>query len=364
MRYSDEQRDDDFEVEIVDLPSDALHISNEKLANLPAAASYEASSKEDDFSVEIVDLPPDGTRNLASLFTDLWDRLKTLLPEVHISTDPVEESDDEDDDVGGFDFRVRDLPPEAEPKDTMPVQQKKLFLRSTRARTLIALGVVLLALLVVLPTTVPFVQKIVRNSQKATSTVPVQAKEDGPSYFVMREGGSWSFISDSQVQWIAGATIQGVDTTGPSIGPVPTDCLPGADVTDAHTIGKYPVWVSGFDGPQATIHLRDMPQTMISGRMGWSIVSTIWMHFEQKVKVKFSSANQLENGPVPLFKFDLEDPLTPSISFNSWHTSIPDYNGNLTNNWYMTLFIPGPGCYTLNASWPGGGWHLNFAAGQ
>jgi hypothetical protein len=32
--------------------------------------------------------------------------------------------------------------------------------------------------------------------------------------------------------------------------------------------------------------------------------------------------------------------------------------------WFDVLYLPGAGCYTLQASWPGGGWIVNFAAGR
>jgi hypothetical protein len=32
--------------------------------------------------------------------------------------------------------------------------------------------------------------------------------------------------------------------------------------------------------------------------------------------------------------------------------------------WNGTVYLPGAGCYTLKASWPGGGWMATFAAGR
>ncbi len=34
------------------------------------------------------------------------------------------------------------------------------------------------------------------------------------------------------------------------------------------------------------------------------------------------------------------------------------------NEWISRLFLPGAGCYALDATWRGGGWSIPFAAGR
>ena len=32
--------------------------------------------------------------------------------------------------------------------------------------------------------------------------------------------------------------------------------------------------------------------------------------------------------------------------------------------WTVIMYVPATGCYSLEASWPEGGWQVNFAAGS
>jgi hypothetical protein len=55
---------------------------------------------------------------------------------------------------------------------------------------------------------------------------------------------------------------------------------------------------------------------------------------------------------VPVFTLD---PAHPSVPVGGW-TSTERF-------WYGYAFVPGAGCYTLAASWPGGGWRVTVSAG-
>jgi hypothetical protein len=49
------------------------------------------------------------------------------------------------------------------------------------------------------------------------------------------------------------------------------------------------------------------------------------------------------------------DPADPTVPVGGWTNS--------EQFWYGYAFLPGSGCYTLTASWPGGSWRITVSAG-
>ena len=55
----------------------------------------------------------------------------------------------------------------------------------------------------------------------------------------------------------------------------------------------------------------------------------------------------------------------PAYVLDPANPSVPA--GGASDNevfWYGYVFLPGAGCYTISASWPGGGWQALVSAGQ
>jgi hypothetical protein len=59
---------------------------------------------------------------------------------------------------------------------------------------------------------------------------------------------------------------------------------------------------------------------------------------------------------------------TPTaLILNPNDPAVVSQNSNRDDQWTQFpggLTIPGAGCYGLSATWPGGSWHLSFAAGR
>ncbi len=157
------------------------------------------------------------------------------------------------------------------------------------------------------------------------------------------------------------------------LGPAPRDCPPGPapqpispDLGPA--IGGAPVWVYGnfsATGNPLTLHVYDSLPT----------------------------AHTLYGWPTPLYPFMSVDSTKP-VNLQVWNAStgavlwftIQERNGDSVNtvqllldptqatgfnaasaggyvNWFPILYVPAPGCYVMEASWPGGAWTIPFAAG-
>lgn len=157
----------------------------------------------------------------------------------------------------------------------------------------------------------------------------------------------------------------------PPLGPIPTNCAPsptgppvGGGGGLIYAAGSGPVWVNGFDGQTAIISVaRDT--TGPYSEYGWPVrIALALKHpFEQAVTLRGSD---LRTGAALWFTLTNAGPKTglvvplitvdPQQSFDSIDSTSYWWNG--------MMYLPGAGCYTLQASWQGGGWQITFAAGQ
>jgi len=150
-----------------------------------------------------------------------------------------------------------------------------------------------------------------------------------------------------------------------NVGPVPADCSAGPTPQDkfsaiSSVIGVSPVWVTGFSGPHAAVHLmydRSSPYG------GWpkKLVWEIGPHYNQSVTLH---AGSLRDNTLLKFDFSPVEPVTVSPVLNPQTPNHPvSAIGADWEEWGSYLFLPGAGCYYLEASWPGGHWRITFAAG-
>jgi hypothetical protein len=162
----------------------------------------------------------------------------------------------------------------------------------------------------------------------------------------------------------------------PPLGAIPGTCTPsptgpprGGGHTITYAAGAGPVWVDGFDGPTAIISIaRDAAGPY--SEYGWPVDTALALKgpFNEAVTLRGSDLRtgaplwfSLTNaGPetglvVPLVTVD------PQQSIDSIDSTARWWNGLW---WNGLLYLPGAGCYTLQASWSDGGWRITFAAGR
>lgn len=150
----------------------------------------------------------------------------------------------------------------------------------------------------------------------------------------------------------------------PPLGPIPRNCPPGPTPRSSlpgigPVIGGSKVWASGFNGPHAEISI-PYYDTYTQHGWSWKIVWEVGPDYTQLVTIQ---GGNLRDG-TPLW-FQVTGNPTTSPVLDPRH---PDHPGSTVGTdwaeWGSYVFIPQAGCYYLQASWPGGSWRINFAAGE
>src|SRR5712692_10542519 len=151
--------------------------------------------------------------------------------------------------------------------------------------------------------------------------------------------------------------------TPPPMGPVPHDCPPGPTPQPilpgiGPVVGSSPVWVNGFNGPHAVVYL---DQAASFDKHGWG-QKMIWEVGPNYTHLVTLHGANLQSG-APIW-FELDGIPRTSPVLDPQHPNHPGSNvGGDWAEWWSYVFVPTAGCYYLDASWPGGHWHITFAAG-
>lgn len=140
----------------------------------------------------------------------------------------------------------------------------------------------------------------------------------------------------------------------------PADCsaspAPKAVGPLGSAIGGSPLWIAGFDGPQATMKVSGARRGEhgLYGKIVWGTEPGF------SARIALTGASASDDSPL-WFQFGGGSPTTTPVLD-------PAHAGTVTagaTTWATDagyVFIPGPGCYRLSASWPGGGWSVSFLA--
>ncbi len=135
-------------------------------------------------------------------------------------------------------------------------------------------------------------------------------------------------------------TSQAAQTVLPGISPV---------------MGGAPVWAS----LSAIVHI---PSYSTYTRFGWpwEIVWEVGPSYTSSVALRGGS---LRNSTPLWFQFAGDPTIAPVLDPN--HPDHPVSNvGDGWAEWGSYVFLPATGCYYIEATWPGGSWRLDFAAGS
>ncbi len=145
----------------------------------------------------------------------------------------------------------------------------------------------------------------------------------------------------------------------------PQNCGAVPTVTASREVGKAPVWLYGFDGPRATIHLHGFSQPIVHNVYGWPIFIQLMVKDRFTLPVTLSGGN-LRNGPTIFFAFYPGERPMDSIILGTQGLVVNPIQPETGQRavWIATMFLFSSGCYTLTAAWPGGRWTVNFAAGR
>ena len=161
----------------------------------------------------------------------------------------------------------------------------------------------------------------------------------------------------------------------PALGSAPADC-PSSTATPhvggfpnqlTYAVGGPDVWVDGFDSARAVTSItRDAtgPYT----QWGWPVGIALVLRDPFNAAVTLVAHDTRTNSPL-WWAFLGSDGYTvprspPSRLIRSRIRGSLGATDGASKWWNGALYLPGAGCYTLRASWPGGGWTATFAAGR
>ncbi len=143
----------------------------------------------------------------------------------------------------------------------------------------------------------------------------------------------------------------------------------------SESVGRDPVLLSGFNGSYPTLRLG--PAAVANAyqwqapytRYGWPAPIGLILKSGFTGPVTLSGADPRTGHPlwfglVVAGVWGAPDKILPTYSLDPVNPLIPA--GGATDAekfWYGYIFLPGAGCYTVAASWPGGGWQATISAG-
>ncbi len=148
--------------------------------------------------------------------------------------------------------------------------------------------------------------------------------------------------------------------------PMPTNCpltaVPGTKVfpkgwggylQDATLIGRSPVWA----GIGLELHLWTGGDRWTGSKILWEVSQDLTTTATVRVK-------NLATGAVAWWGKGDQPPSAPVLVLDG---SNAGYHGVPESGWFewgSFLYLLTAGCYSMDVSWPGGGWHIVFAAGS
>lgn len=338
----------------------------------------------DDFEVEYFDLPVDETRSISSQLSTpgshLWMRVSSassklvleafrLLSMVRtwlLSEMPGNHFADgsSKDDI---ELEISDLPPDRfyEVSGALSFLGSRLSPGKRIWRFVMVGCTVLLMLLLILGNFPPARNQFYSLFSLFAHPAPINQaslKEESPDLGVNgNSANSFSFSQATGVIWDTGAT--------PGPAPQSQSCFASPVNVSSREAGSSPAWAVGFDGARATLHVSpiSLPVSSFPSAFGWAASITLEIQSDYTGPVTFTGGSQSDSSPL-VFGFGLDPGQAQlfSITLSTQQPVIsPDRLFKTRRTaWNITIYVPAAGCYFLKATWPGGRWIINFAAGQ
>lgn len=315
-----------------------------------------------DYSLKLEDLPAEEVRSLAATLVDIVLRITHRIP--HFKITPLPPVEDEDDECE-FDLRLTYIPQEDLPAPghapRMRFKQNRVKARRTRIIFFSAFMIVMLAVLAnAIGPVHDRIANLVSNyadtqqGQNPLSPYPGHLL-DNPTNVVVEESKTT----------ILKVTIAGQEKYVYEAAPVPFECPTSVIPGQQRQVGNFPIWLSSFGAPNTVLHLPPGYVSSMKDWQGWVV------NFQVNVKLRYTnlillSINDVNHNSSPLLR-------DPSNGSHSWRVIINPGQSQYTQGatrqhyigtWNMSLYLPGAGCYALNAAWDEGNWEVVFAAGR
>lgn len=153
-------------------------------------------------------------------------------------------------------------------------------------------------------------------------------------------------------------------TPNPTTIAPPPRCPPtvGAQIVEyllAPALGVAPLWLSGFDQGSArpVVHfVSQLPRQYTLRGWAWQAIFATDLGYAGPTTISGGSVDG--HGDVA---FGQGESVVSTLMLD---TRAPQSRMVTWGEWQMVIYLPGPGCYYVQARWPGGGWRVTFAAGR
>src|SRR5579863_2513768 len=277
------------------------------------------SDRDEDFELEVVDIPADEARSISGALVDLGQRFISRLRLFKVTFTSGDGDHEDEDDQCDFDVRFVDLSPEYldsevyEPESSSEheLQTPWQWLRVGKIRNISPLS--LLFLVVIAPLCgSSFYQSVspIQTIRGSTSVALVhnsqQTQKDASDFITVGQLqlSIWPGLSsDSSTIVLPGIALgHATKPGGPATwnaAPIPSNCVADQNVDSLYT-GHITLWVAGSSDPATTVHLPTMSSSTLDSWSGWEIpiVIGVKLHFVGPITVTLS--NQYD-GPTPSF---------------------------------------------------------------
>ncbi len=144
---------------------------------------------------------------------------------------------------------------------------------------------------------------------------------------------------------------------------VPHYCPASVMLGQGKQIGNFPVWMSGIDSTNATVHLPTLTLKTIKGWKGWVVPLHVLAKYGYTINIVLTTFN-IYGSSTPLFQNPGSTLATPHLFINTMHPVSFVGTARKIGNWDISLYLPSAGCYAISAAWGRGHWQINFEAGQ
>ena len=328
--------------------------------------NFEDEDPRDNFEIEFFDLPADETLPVSSKVVLEAFRLLSIVRTWLLSEAPrnnfadISSKDDTE-------LEISDLPPGRfyEVSSALTSLGSRLSPGMRFWRSVMVGCSVLLVLLLILGNFPPARNQFDSLFSPFAHPTPINQaslKEEPPGPGVDgNSANSFSFSEATGVIWDTGAT--------PGSAPRGQSCFASPVNVSSREVGNSPAWAVGFDGASATLHVSpiSLPVSSFPAAFGWAASITLEIQSDYTGPITFTGGSQSDSSPL-VFGFGL-DPGQAQLFSITLSTQQPVISPNRLfkarrTAWNITLYVPAAGCYFLKATWPGGRWIINFAAGQ
>lgn len=315
-----------------------------------------------DFDLELEDLAEEEGHSLSSTLFALAIRATRRIQHFKVTFTPLMQGDDENDDCE-FDIRVTDVPQDELPVPKYTPHFKRISLKDRHPRAILFSTLLLVMLAVLVNTIEPLHDRIARlllvptaipSGQNPLSPYPGHLI-DNPTNIVVEENKT------AVLQVTVGGQKKYLYESAPVPYECPTEVIPG----NQRQVGNFPIWLSGFGAPNTILHLPPIYLSDMKDWQGWVI------NFQVNVKLRYTNLIMLSINDVN----HISNPLLrdPSNGLRNWRVTVnparPQHSlgpsgQQYIGTWNMSLYLPGAGCYALDAAWQEGSWEMIFAAGR